>query len=468
MQFHSPIFGLFLLTFVVMFHALRRNPDHVRWLVITASFVFYASWSLAYVPVLLASTLTTFIVARAIATANDEARKRRLVAIGVGFCVGLLVLFKYANFVLANIYTVMHWAGWNGGEVYLDLFFPVGISFYTFVNVAYLVDVYRGQVAAKQRLAEYVAPSTFFPHLLSGPIVRMSELLPQFDRLEGIKADRYKLALLLIFVGVAKKALAGLLDPIASSVFAANASPSALEMWTGVLAYNGQIYVDFSAYTDIAIGAALLVGIELPQNFNSPFIATSPIDFWRRWHMSLSSWIHDYGFLPLFRRFGNAYIALLVTWIFVGLWHGAQWMFVVYGLYHGIAIIVTRWIGLHVPDSIHERANAWWLLTLRRVLTIMVVATGLVLFRSTDFGQAARLAGSLFGSSHASTFDYEATLTLTLVGLALVIPHLIDAAVLHRRDVMLRGPWVWALAVFALAFAILFGTGSAGYIYFGF
>jgi D-alanyl-lipoteichoic acid acyltransferase DltB (MBOAT superfamily) len=273
---------------------------------------------------------------------------------------------------------------------------------------------------------------------------------------------------MLLFVGIAKKSLAGMLEPIVSTVFSADAPVGVLATWTGVLAYTSQIYADFSGYIDIAIGAALLIGIELPANFNLPYLATSPIDFWRRWHITLSSWIHDYLFIPVVRKLRRPYVALLVTWVLVGVWHGAQWAFVVYGLYHGLAIMLTRWIGIHASDAMHERAEAWPLLTLRRAMTFVVIAISFVVFRAADLKLAGKIIRALFVPSGGSSLTNEATVTLFLVVMSLVVPHLLDAAIVRRREAVVQGFLFWPIAVFAAAFAFLFGTGSGGYIYFGF
>ena len=450
MQFASLTFGVFLLAVVVGFHVLQPSPARVRWFVVAASLVFYASWSLAYVPVLLGSSLVAFFTARAMASTEDATRKRRWLIAGVTIELATLATFKYVNVLVGNV-----------------LISPIGISFYTFVNIAYLVDVYRKQVEAKRGVIEYLAPMTFFPHLLSGPIVRAPQLFPQFDRPAGVSAKMYRLAILLLFVGLAKKALAGMLDPLASEVFDSSDPVGAVQAWTGVLAYAAELYADFSGYTDIAIGVALLVGIELPANFNLPFLASSPIDFWRRWHITLSSWIHDYAFLPIVRRLRLTYVSLLVTWILVGVWHGARWTYVAYGLYHGTAIIVTRWIGLRVPDSVHDRADAWPLLAVRRLVTFVVVVMSFVVFRSSHVVRAGEIVAELFVPSTASIWNEVALFNGCVIVCALVIPHALDAA-LQRRERITHGVAFWSLAIFAAAFSILFGMGSAAYIYFGF
>ncbi|HEY0195316.1 MAG TPA: MBOAT family O-acyltransferase [Kofleriaceae bacterium] len=442
MTFTTIYFALFLAAFVVLFHVARRFPARARQLVVVANLAFYATWGLAYVPLLLGSSLLAFVAARRIAAA--EATRRRWLGIGVGGCLALLVVFKYANLGLS----------------------PVGLSFYTFVNVAYVVDVYRRSIGAQHAVFDCLAPLTFFPHLLSGPIVRMPELVPQFERLAGIQASSYRFGLWLLFLGLAKKTLAGLLGPVAAAAF--SDPPSTLAAWTSVLAYAAQLYADFCGYTDMALGAALLVGIELPHNFDLPFIATSPIYFWRRWHKTLSSWIHDYVFMPLARYSRRTYASLLITWLLVGVWHGPQWTYVAYGLYHGLAIIAARFLSLRAPDAWHDRAERWPLATLCRAITFFVVAVSFILFRSPDLGAAASLTRALFVSDVASIISYATCLTLGLVGVALVVPHLVDAATWRRREAMQRDRVFWPACVLAVAFTLLFGTNAGSFIYFKF
>jgi len=466
MTFTTIYFALFLTAFVVLFHAARRFPARARQLVVIANIAFYATWGIQYVPLLLGSSLLGFVAARRIAAAREASQRRRWLVIGVGGCLALLAILKYTNFVLSNVYVVLRAAGWSGTELYADLALPVGISFFTFVNVAYVVDVYRRSIGAQHAVFDCLAPLTFFPHLLSGPIVRMPQLVPQFERLAGIQANTYRFGLLLLFLGLAKKTLAGMLAPVAASAFAG--SPSELAAWTSVLAYAAQIYADFCGYTDMALGAALLVGIELPHNFELPYIATSPIDFWRRWHRSLSSWIHDYVFMPLARYSRRTYASLLITWLLVGVWHGPQWTFVAYGLYHGLAIIATRFLSTRAPDAWHDHAARWPLATVCRAVTFLIVAISFILFRSPDLGAAASLTRSLFVSDTKSEFSYATCLTLVLVAVALVVPHLVDAVIWRRRDAVQRDLVFWPASVLAVAFTLVLGTNAGSFIYFKF
>lgn len=466
MTFTTIYFALFLFAFVVLFHVARRFPARARQLVVVANLAFYATWGLAYVPLLLGSSLLAFVAARRIAAAGAPVDRRRWLTVGVVGCLALLAIFKYANFALTNVYVVLRAVGWSGTEYYSDLALPVGISFFTFVNVAYVVDVYRRSIGAQHAVFDYLAPVTFFPHLLSGPIVRMPDLVPQFERLAGIQASSYRFGLWLLFLGLAKKTLAGLLDPVAATVF--TDPPSVLAAWTGVLAYAAQIYADFCGYTDMALGAALLVGIELPHNFELPYIAISPIDFWRRWHKTLSSWIHDYVFMPLARSTRRTYASLLITWILVGVWHGPEWTFVAYGLYHGLAIIAARFIATRAPDAWHDQVARWPLATVCRAITFVVVAISFNVFRSPDLGTAARLTASMFVAEPASELSWAACLTLGLVAVALVVPHLIDAVIWKRRDAVQRGVVFWPASVLAVAFTLVFGTNAGSFIYFKF
>lgn len=342
---------------------------------VLASLFFYAYWEVAYLPLLLLSILFNFQIGRQIER-NLPGNKARLIFI-IGVTTDLLLLgyFKYANFFVDSLNTVFH-TGWLIQHIAL----PLGISFFTFTQIAYLVDAYRGETKG-YKLLTYSLFVTFFPHLIAGPILYHKDIIPQFHRLRNFVFSHKNTAmgLTLFTLGLFKKVvIADTLSPWAGSVFNNPNDIGFVEAWIGVLSYTFQIYFDFSGYSDMAIGLGYMLNITLPINFNSPYKATSIIDFWRRWHMTLSFFLRHYLYIPLGgNRYGAArqMINILITMLLGGLWHGAGWTFVIWGGLHGTYLVVNhlwRRLNIPLPDIL-----AWG-------ITFFSVTIGWVFFRANN------------------------------------------------------------------------------------
>ena len=327
---------------------------------LAASYFFYAAWDWRYLPLIFGSSTVDFFLARAIhATRRDGtdaaegARRRKLLlVVTVALNLGFLGFFKYWDFALENALALRSVV--TGAEPaitnakLLVLLPPVGISFFTFESMSYVIDVYRGDLEAHESYFRYLLFVSFFPHLVAGPIVRPRDLLPQLERPPVLTRAGAGEAMFLIAIGLVKKLI--LSDQLATNlvdrVFQRPDAFSALEVLCGVYGYAAQIYCDFSGYTDIAIGSALLLGVRFPKNFDAPYKATDLADFWHRWHISLSTWLRDYLYIPLGGSRGGAwktYRNLLITMVLGGLWHGASWNFVIWGALHGVGLAATRW-----------------------------------------------------------------------------------------------------------------------------
>jgi D-alanyl-lipoteichoic acid acyltransferase DltB (MBOAT superfamily) len=363
---------------------LRRHAAWaVGWLT-AASLAFYSWWNVAHLPVILGSIAFNYAIGRRLLRRPS----RPLLAVGVAANLLLLGVYKYTDFVLANVNAA------TGAALPLPhLLLPLGISFFTFTQIAYLVDVAQGR-AREPSVINYALFVSFFPHLLAGPILHHSEMMPQFASAtnKDPRATHLALGTYLIALGLAKKVfIADNLAPLADAVFAHPAGLSAIEAWSGALAYTFQIYFDFSGYTDMALGAAWLFNIRLPENFNSPYRATDLRDFWRRWHMTLSRFLREYLYIPLGgNRHGSARTAvnLMLTFLLGGLWHGAAWTFVVWGGLHGAGLVVHRaWqrTGLHLPVAL-----AW-------LLTFVCVVIAWVFFRAASLADALALIRAMLG-----------------------------------------------------------------------
>jgi D-alanyl-lipoteichoic acid acyltransferase DltB (MBOAT superfamily) len=312
-----------------------------------ASYVFYAHWDYRFLPLLFASSSIDYWLGAAIGRSEDPLRRRRLLAITVAVNLGVLAIFKYFNFGVENARALLESLGFHPPPLALEIALPVGISFFTFESMSYVIDVYRKDIEPHESYLDYLSFVAFFPHLVAGPIVRPRDLLPQLSRPARFDESEASRGLFLIAAGLLKKVAIGdyLALNLVDRVFDAPAQFSSVECYAAVVAYAIQIYCDFSGYTDMAIGSALLLGVRFPKNFDAPYKATNMQDFWRRWHISLSTWLRDYLYIPLGgSRKGPArtYLNMIITMLLGGLWHGASWTFVIWGAFHGAALALTR------------------------------------------------------------------------------------------------------------------------------
>jgi alginate O-acetyltransferase complex protein AlgI len=338
----------YLVFFALVFFAYWSVPWRGArvWLLLAASFYFYASWNPWLALLICASTTIDYFLARGIEAAQCPRKRKLLLTINVVGNLGLLCYFKYANFFLDSLGQALAAAGAQASLPVLSVVLPVGISFYTFEAINYMVDVYRGHARAERSLPHFMLFILFFPHLVAGPIVRARDFLPQIARRKRFSWPRTQLGVQYFLMGLVKKlAIADRMAQFADPVFADPAAYRTGAVWVAVLAYALQIYCDFSGYTDMAIGSAHLLGYKLALNFNMPYLATNIAEFWRRWHISLSSWLRDYLFIPLGGSRGGTWATcrnLMITMTLGGLWHGASWTFVVWGVFHGLLLVAHR------------------------------------------------------------------------------------------------------------------------------
>ena len=404
MLFNSFVFiFLFLPVTLWAFFAIGRSSHTLgaAWLA-AASLFFYGWWNPLYVPLLLGSVTFNFLMGGRIGEATMP-RRQYLMAFAVAANLALLGYYKYANFFLASVNTLA------GSQFDLArIILPLGISFFTFTQIAFLVDTYRGYVK-EYRFIHYLLFVTYFPHLIAGPVLHHKEMMPQFGNSETYRPSREHLAvgLTIFFIGLFKKTvIADSLAPYAGDLFSAPGEPRLLEAWGGALAYTFQLYFDFSGYSDMAIGLSRLFGIRLPLNFDSPYKAVNIIDFWRRWHMTLSRFLRDYLYIALGgSRKGKArrYANLMITMLLGGLWHGAGWTFLIWGGLHGVYLVINHgWQALRAhfganlsPSTLPGRAAA-------RALTFIVVVVGWVFFRAASLDDALAILRGMAGMNGIS------------------------------------------------------------------
>ena len=464
--------GLFLWTFCVfaLLHAMvRERPEARKLLFIGFSLWFYWRCSGAYALLLVGTSLVDWFVALRIQATSGRRSRGWLLAISVVSNLGVLAWFKYANFGLGTVSTL-------AGHPFqpLSIVLPVGISFYTFQSLSYTIDVWRGEIPALSRYRDFLFFASFFPQLVAGPIVRAKQFLPQVATdLHPSSADRSR-ALRLVVGGLLKKVVVA--DFIARNfvdlVFASPLQHTRAECWLAAYGYALQIYCDFSGYTDMAIGIALFLGFRLPDNFDRPYTAATLTEFWRRWHMSLSSWLRDYLYIPLGgnrKGRGRTYLNLFLTMLLGGLWHGASWKFVLWGGIHGLGLALEKLLG--IPARV-DRSR------LRRILgalvTFHIVAACWILFRAPSLSDALAFFSRLGTAVDMATFAKVLTafpfvfLAMAAGYLAQLLPWSWDLR--WERGLVSIG-WVGRLVVLALAAWVVIQVRTAQiqpFIYFQF
>lgn len=442
------------------------------------SYLFYAAWNPPFILLLWLSTVVDFFVGRALFTQENPVKKKILLVVSLIGNLGMLCFFKYGTFLLDNFVSLVNTFGVNFHPAEPNIILPAGISFYTFTTLCYTIDMYKKESAPVKSLLDFSLFVTFFPHLVAGPIVRPPQLVPQFEHPRSATKKQLLDGLLLLSLGLFMKVVLAdaLLADTADAVFNSPDALSSLDAWTGVFAFSGQIFLDFAGYSTCAIGVALCLGFVLPQNFNYPYAAIGFSDFWKRWHITLSAWLRDYLYIPLGgnkkgRR--RMYMALMLTMLLGGLWHGANWTFVAWGGLHGLYLWAEKFINdrRKISKEEKERQNRNWIGFLYAFLTFMLVNITWVFFRSESFSRAWQIFESMFGMVP----DGKVLLTtVAIVKVAIVIPAiLIFHWFLRNRkiiDVAYRMNWfslglVWSFLVLMLVWAQ--ESGSA-FIYFQF
>lgn len=448
--------------------AVRRSPGPANLFLLLASYYFYAYWDYRFCGLLLISTLVDYLAARLIASSTSATRRKAWLAFSLMTNLGMLGFFKYFNFFIESATPLAQSIGMNPSTLVIIL--PVGISFFTFQTLSYTIDVYRRRLTASQNLLDFALYVAFFPQLVAGPIVRATNLLPQFSNVTRFSRRRFYGGFQQLLRGAVKKVLiADRLAETVDVVFADVGSYGSLTVWIAVIGYAGQIYYDFSGYSDMAIGVAKMLGFRFPVNFRHPYLAKSMADFWHRWHITLSTWLRDYLYIPLGGSRGTKWQTnrnLLITMTLGGLWHGAASTFLLWGIWHGLALVIER---NEVLMRIRNRlaAPAKW-------LTVMLaVLMGWVLFRSPDIETAMtvyqRLWLGLASPANPNLIVWLPPLTLLAITL-MIVEH---AAWTTRLRRCMRLPWdAWyspvATAVLLWSLLLYSPRGFRPFVYFQF
>jgi alginate O-acetyltransferase complex protein AlgI len=464
MLFNTTQFFIFLPAVLLLFYLSPRFLR--RYLLLVASYFFYGCWNYRFIPLLLTLTVIDYTAALWLSKVGQGPRRKAVLCLSLFANLGFLGFFKYYNFAASNMALLL---GRPANAFFHDIVLPLGISFHTFQSMSYVVDVYRGQQEAVRDPIDYALYICFFPQLVAGPIVRARNFFRDLWNWKPPTGADISSGIFQVVMGLTKKmAFADQFAKVANGYFNnLGANHGMLTAWSGVFAFGMQIYFDFSGYTDMAIGMAKLLGFHFPVNFRRPYLARSITDFWRRWHISLSSWLRDYLYIPLGGNRGGpllTYRNLILTMLLGGMWHGASWNFLIWGGWHGGLLAVERFFrGNRQPE---ERWN--WLYPIQSVVTFALVLVGWVFFRAADLTQSLQVIHEMF-------LGGSGPMLLQAWHLELVAAALIVAIGEEKREWcerLLKGPaWAYATALAAmLLFVEAFGVidASIPFIYFQF
>jgi alginate O-acetyltransferase complex protein AlgI len=468
----------FLWFFAVVYALYRAAPALLpaapahraqNWLLLVASYYFYAAWDYRFLALLAASTLVDYTCGLALGRIRDRTRRRTVLWLSIGFNLTLLGFFKYFNFFADNLHALFATLGWQLDFVTVRILLPIGISFYTFVTMSYVIDVYRGEIAPARNLVDFAVFVAYFPHLVAGPILRATALLPQIAARRLVTSVQMREGAWLIAWGFFQKIfVADNLGPLASQIFAPDAHPTGVNVLLGTYAFAFQIYGDFAGYSNIARGTSKWMGIELIENFRFPYLVLTPQAFWRHWHISLSTWLRDYLYIPLGGSRGAAWKTrrnLLITMLLGGLWHGAAWTFVLWGFYQGVLLILYRPLEpAFAALNRGGRALAW-------LVMFHLTCYGWLIFRAPSADKLRSLTASVFTGFAPATADVTGLLLpLLMYAGPLLVVHLLEA----RADDVLAVPrlpvgvryTIYAATAYLI---LLFGNfGGSDFIYFQF
>lgn len=472
MNFASLQFVYFLIGVFGAYVLLARRHELQNLLLLGASYYFYACWDVRFLLLIWLVTGASFLTGRAVGRMADTNQHRKRCVIGYAvFALVVLGYFKYFNFFIDSAHALLVAAGVRVNPLHLNIILPAAISFYVFESLCYVIEIYKGRLPPMTRLRHYALFIAYFPKLVAGPIERPAVLIPQIQKPRSITEEFITRGLFLILLGLFKKiVIADGLAPTVDSAFNRTTTPSALEIVLASYAFALQIYCDFSGYTDIARGVSKLFGIELSQNFRFPYFSSNPSEFWKRWHMSLSSWLRDYLYIPLGgNRHGKArtQVNLMITMLLGGLWHGAAWNYIIWGGYQGALLVMhSIFKGLRLEG---------WRAAATRVLATVVffqfVCYGWLLFRARSLSQIADYSKALFIGPYDGAVTLARPPLAAMLGVALLLMYDLMAYRSERATFYRAWPAPLRAGLYAaFAFLTLMGLANArsAFIYFQF
>lgn len=468
MFFDTPIYFIFLLAIVSAYWTLRHRGQNI--LLLAGSYFFYGWWDWRFLALMAGSTLADFLFAKHISSSTSASKRKLALGLSIGLNLAFLGYFKYFNFFADSLHTLLSSLGFEVSQRVLEIILPPGISFYTFQAIAYMVDVYSGRIRPSNNLIEYALFISFFPHLIAGPIQRPDHLLPQVEQPRRLDATQFSNGLMLILTGLFRKCvIADQCALIANAAFSGTLGPTNIgTVALGAYAFAWQIYGDFSGYSNIARGSAQLFGFHFMVNFKQPYLSTSIRDFWRRWHISLSSWLRDYLYVPLGgNRHGEqkTYRNLFLTMLIGGLWHGANWTFVLWGALHGAWLAVERFFDFDSDRVQHGIAKQWF----KRFIIFHLVCLAWVFFRAPTMGAAASFLGGLttwnISENFYPLFLMLSVFSIPMFGLDLLENRRSEEFLTEKSSTVIQ---VVFGAVLLFAVVLFSANSSAAFIYFQF
>jgi len=454
------LYAFLPITYLVFWRLTGKTPRYV-WLAISG-YVFYSFWNYKFCSLMLFSTLVSYLAGRGLLRWQDPVRRRLCIIVPIAMDLALLGFFKYGNFAVANINAVSSWFGGKSALPILNIVLPIGISFYTFHTITYIIDAYRGVITPTRNFFKFAAYVSLFSQLVAGPIVRFRQIEQDFENID--RADRtadVNTGWSFFVIGMLEKVLiADTLAAVIDPALARYAELSTVSAWLCVLGFAYQVYFDFAGYSDMAVGLGYMFGFRLPQNFDSPYKAADIADLWRRWHISLSAFFRDYVYISLGGSRGSRLLTarnLLITMMLVGLWHGARWTYVVFGAYQGLLLVLHR-----MGRGRWEQLPLWT----RRAATFGLWLVGVAIFRASGFDMALGLLEKMFTWQAGAGIVGAAVLMVMLV---------LSAAITHwaPNTFEIRHRWSpsWVAgfaALFGICLFVLYGSRPAPYIYFQF
>lgn len=471
MLFNTLEFALFAPAVLALYWLLRkRAPQNV--LLLIASYLFYAAWDWRFLSLLMFQSLVDYVAGLGIGGSDDERTRKRYLVAAITINLLILAVFKYFGFFVDSAVGILTWFGLDPNPPLLEVLLPIGISFYTFQSITYSFDVYRRRLAPTRNLLNYAVFVAYFPHMVAGPIQRANHLLPQIESPRTLPTrDEVRSGLFLILMGIFKKvAIADAVAGVANEAFASSGSAGSVTLFVGMLAFSLQIYGDFAGYSDVARGVSRLFGIELTRNFEQPYLSRNITEFWRTWHISLSSWLHDYLYVPLGGNKGSKIITyrnLMLTMLLGGLWHGASWTFVVWGGLHGLLLSVHRAFGGNAPRGAVPLPRGRDIP--RVLLTFGAVSVLWIFFRAATLTQALEYIAGMFSFTPGAVNPDHVVLVVLAAALMLTLDlgqrATGDHSMVLRWRPALRGA---ACAVLLLAIVLWSGGQAQPFIYFQF
>lgn len=474
MLFNSYTFLIFLVCVLALHYAPFFSWRIKKFNLLWASYLFYAAWNPPFVLLLMFSTVVDWTLGRKLYEAKSKAKRRSLLIASLCVNLGMLSYFKYGGFILENFELLMSVMGVSYNAPDMNIILPVGISFYTFQTLSYTMDIYFKKMKPWNSFIDYAMYVTFFPQLVAGPIVRAADFLPQCVKERKASAQQFFWGVVLTILGMFQKIVLAdsLFAPAADKVYQTSGLVGFTAGWVGSLAFTGQIFCDFAGYSTTAIGVAMMLGFALPDNFRFPYAAIGFSDFWRRWHISLSTWLRDYLYIPLGgNRSGKArtYVNLMLTMLIGGLWHGAAWTFVIWGGLHGLYLVTERGLKrLFGHISFWKKRLGQ---TLLGSATFVCVVLAWVFFRATSFNQGLNMASGMFGLNVVDRVIVDSDdIAKVLIAMGVIICAHIWLRASTLEDKLSSVPcWIMSLVLSFMLFAIyLNGGNDRAFIYFQF